>query len=224
MILSLDIFPPVQTDDWIMVILTVTFLLSFLLFASRRSAFFKLTDSVFKFKNPDGKVLIPRTTPVEFVLQVLLACVSMSLLMTCASNGTDMSGRPLLLSLLIDFGCVASVFIVKLVLYQLVNSRLYRNQSTPVKPTRWNGFFVSVFFVAGNVALLLCLLTVFFPIPDIAVLLVSAVMAVLFEIGLAFKIKTALFRNNCTILIFFLYLCALEFGPLVFAAVLYGVI
>ena len=72
--------------------------------------------------------------------------------------------------------------------------------------------------------MLLCLLTVFFSIPDIAVLLVSAVMAVLFEIGLAFKIKTALFRNKCTILIFFLYLCALEFGPLVFAAVLYGVI
>lgn len=222
MMTVLEISAPVQADDWFLIILIVTFLLSFFSFAPRRAAFFRLADSLFKFKNPDGKVLIPRTAPLEFVLQSLLSCLSVSLFLTVSENGRILSGSSIWLPFLRNFGYVASVFIIKLVLYQSVNTWLYRKQSTAVKPTRWNGFFVSVFFVAGIAALLLCIVTVFFTIPYNIVPLLYLLFILLLEMGLAFKIKTAIFRNKCTILSFFLYLCALELGPLVLPAFLWG--
>ena len=210
----------IQADDTVLCIMTLLFFMFCLQMGPNRSVYVYAVSSMFRFRSPDSDVQYPTYKPAGTVFLSLISSLGMAFLV--ATSFKVKFTDSVLLGLLILWGYFIFFMILKILLYQAVSIWLFNTQSISLKPIRWRGFFIMVFSVAGLFSLVLSAFAVFFSLPRIVMVICGLLLLVFMEAGLIFKLKTALFRNKCSNLFFFLYLCALEIGPVLAIAVLLG--
>lgn len=211
---------PVGINDWYLLVMTVSFLLTLAFMGPFLETYSRGISVMFRFSSPEADICFPKYSPWAYVTLSIISCISLGLALTSVKWDLSAEGSGMLLHLLSASGVFGLSCALKLILYQTVNSSLYRSQVSSLKPTRWNGFFVMALSVFSLAVLVMTAVVLFVGLPA-SVLIVGASVALLaMEIGLIFKMKTSIFKNKCSILGFILYLCALELGPIILMLVL----
>ena len=220
LLLSLDV--PVEVNDWFLTVMTVSFLAMLFIMGPYREFYFKGFFSMYRFKSMDSDICYPPYTPLGYISVTVFSCISMGLAFAVAVCNMLETDMPVLTATLVGSGIFGLFFLIRILLYQTVNNSLYKSQKTTLKTIRWNGFYIMVFSAAGMISVVLGIVSLFMGIPGKAMFISGFVVLVFTEIGLFYMIKTALFRNKCTLLGFILYLCALQIMPIVLMLVLLG--
>lgn len=216
----ISLVSPLEVNDWFLSVILVALLLMLVLMAPYRSEYVDAMTSMFRFKTPDGDVRYPMLPTVEFILLFILSCISVGVTVSIYTQDIREDGISVVLFLL-RFSLLAIVaFLLKLVLYTIVNKSLYRRQIISIQPGRWNCFFVMSFSVAGLQVLIFSVLVVLFEIPLVFLFVFSSVVRIMMISGRIFKIKTTLFKNKRSNSGFILYFCAFEIAPVLVEYVL----
>ncbi|MBR4842268.1 MAG: DUF4271 domain-containing protein [Bacteroidaceae bacterium] len=203
--------------DCFLLLLIIVVLVMVLTIGPERHCYVESIASMFRYRSSDTEFIYPSGSLFRGIVVFLASCASFGL-MLCSIEG-DFSldgGRGLILFAFGSF-FAACFYLVKLILYMSVNSRLFRKQIISVKPSRWNGFFNMLFSVSGVMFLVVALIVTFFGIPRLYGMILAFSVPVFIELGVIYKIKSSLFKNKVSGLDFFYYLCALEFSPLALA-------
>ena len=211
---------PVEVNDWYMLFMVMSFVLNLLFIGSYTHSYAKGLSNMFRFSSPDSDLVYPHYSPSGYVIIPLLSCIDLGLAFVLYTHDVSVAGTSLASSFLSATGFFGLFFLFKVALYQGVNKALYETQSITMKPIRWNIFFIMVFSASSFFILTLSAIVLFMELDSRLVLLILLIM----ETGVVFKIKTALFRNKCSTYGFILYLCALEFLPVILMAVVLGII
>ena len=211
---------PVSYNDWYLLLMTVSFLLSISLMGPFIHQYAKGLSVMFRFSSPDADICFPLYPPAGYVVISILSCLNLGLALSVVKWDITEQGTQALLYVLRASGVFGAACAIKILLYQIVNSSLYRNQKTSLKPIRWSGLFVMAFSAASFFILIFAAIILFLDLPRFLMIIGAALALLLVETGLIFKLKTALFKNKCSFLGFILYLCALELGPIALMLVL----
>ena len=106
------------------------------------------------------------------------------------------------------------IFLVaKIILYVIVNGFICRKYYISSQHFRWISFYLMVQSINGTVALVSSLLVLFLNVPAWVAVVLFLFSSIILEIGTLFKLFTAFFKKKCSVLVFFIYLCALEIAP-----------
>ena len=210
----------VGVSDWYLLIMIISFLLSLFIMGRYIISYLDGLSVMYRFSSPDSDIRYPVFSPFERIEVVFLSCINIGLGLSLLLF--DFSGR--------ETNAVSEVFEasvwpllffgIRLFLYQIVNSSLYRSQVIQIKTLRWNGLFIMAFSAYGFCVLVLASVVLFLELPPLVLVICMSILLLLAEIGLIFKIKTTLFKNKCSNTRFFLYFCALELGPIILLLVL----
>lgn len=218
-----SLFNPVQpADDWIMLYLVATVLLTCLLLGPHLHQFLDALNYAFNRKSLVSEI---RTLTLPPVLSVGLSMVSLaSVSLTAVLAGFEVPGKEngQALAAAVIFPVLFLTFFLKQFFVRTVNRRLYARQMVTIKPVRWNMFSSTLLAFWGVLHTLLNILAVFAGIPAGITFKASIVVMAIVETVMIVKIKTSLFSTQCNFLGIMLYLCTLEFGPLLFALVILG--
>lgn len=213
---------PIVVSDWYLLVLILSFLLSLFVMGPYIASYLDGLSVMYRFNSPDSDIRYPEYPPLLKIIVVFLSSIDIGLGLSLVLS--DMRApQSDSLSLLWEATVWPLLFfVVRILLYQVVNSSLYRSQDVMVKTSRWNNFFIMVFSAWGFCALVLNSVVLFLEMPSWVLVICMSIMLLLAEIGLIFKIKTSLFKNKCSNSRFISYLCALELGPIVLMLVLLG--
>ena len=215
---------PVGAGDWYMLIMLISFLLSLFVMGSYTGSYLQGLSVMYRFNSPDADIHYPLFSPSGKIVVVLISCIDIGLGLSLFLLDPTEQGVVMVSWILAVSAIPLLFFLLKIALYQIVNTSLYRSQTTMLKTSRWNGFFIMVFSASAFCVLVMTAITLFLGLrPSILVVFISIIL-ILAETGMFFKIKTSLFKNRCSISRFILYLCALELGPIILMLVLLWVI
>ena len=217
-ILSLN--SPVNANDWYLLVMTLSFLLSLFIMGPFLEQYTKGLSVMFRFNSPDADLCFPMFSPSGYVTISLISCINLGLALSLTVWDPSQPGASMLLNVLSASGVFGLSCALKMLLYQLVNNSMYKSQKTTLKPIRWNGFFVMAFSASSFMVLMLAAVVLFTGLPQLFLTIFSFLVLLTIEIGLIFKLKTSLFKKKYSIIGFILYLCALEIGPIVLMLVL----
>ena len=210
---------PVNVDDTALSVMLVLFLVTCIMVGPVWGELFRTVASAYRFKRSDGEIRIKPWIPSWTVIMTLVSCACIALAFgfsNCTGTGYDMSWSYILKA----FVLITLLFLLKQFVCRIVNTRLFRQQLTYIKPVRWSSFLSAMLVFSGMLFLLLCFAFAFIGLTPEIVRYCILLIVVVVESGVVFKIKTALFSSRCGIFGFLLYLCALEFGPLAVALVI----
>lgn len=211
---------PVNVNDWYLLFMTVCLVLSLMLMGPFHQQYSKGMSVMFRFNSPESDICFPMFSPLGYVTVSIVSCISLGLVLSpCLWDVTE-PGPGMILKILSASGLFGLFCAVKLLLYQIINGFLYNSQSTTLKPIRWNGFFVMAFSAVSFIILILAIIVLFLGLPHLIIVIGAFLALIVMETGLIFRLKTSLFKKKYSILGFIMYLCALEFGPIVLMLVL----
>lgn len=220
----IDLVNSYPVNDWFLSVMILTLLLMLIIMGPYRHAFAYSVSTMFRFKNPDGDVSYPLLSTMEYVILFVLSCLSVGVAVGIYSHDMMEEGFSQVFFLLWYCSLMVVFFLIKLFLYTVVNRILYEKQIIPLKPGRWNCFFVMSFSVAALFILLFSLMVLFLNIPLVALFVFAYLMRALVITGRIFKIKTTLFKNQRSNMGFILYLCAFEIAPIIVEFMVSGVL
>ena len=224
----IDLVNTYNLNDWFLSVMLLTLLLMLVIMGPHRHAFAYSVSTMFRFKNPDGDVSYPLLSTLEYVILFVLSCLGVGIAVGIYSHDMMEEGFSQVIFLLWYCSLMVVFFLIKLFLYTVVNRILYEKQIIPLKPSRWNCFFVMSFSVASLFILFFSFLVLFLNIPLVVLLVFAYLMRALVITGRIFKINTTLFKSRRSNLGFILYLCAFEIVPIlvefIFSSVLFGLI
>ena len=211
---------PLGINDWFLSATMLTLLLMLIIMGPYRSDYLDSISSMFRFKNPDGDVRYPLLSTIENVLLFILTCISVGESITVYSHDITEEGLSLVIFLLWLSLLLVAAFLIKLLLYSIVNKILYERQVITLKPGRWNCFFVMSFSVAGLLILVFSIIVFLLDLPLLLLLVFTYIIRILVISGRIFKIKTTLFKNRRSNSGLIMYLCAFELAPVFLESVL----
>jgi len=214
---------PLGISDWYLLILIISFLLNLFVMGPYIALYLDGLSVMYRFNSPDSDIRYPEYSPFGKIVVVLLSCTDIALglsLVLYDQRGPDANIISVFFEALV---WPLMFFLIRIFLYQIVNSSLYRSQTIMLKTSRWNNFFIMAFSALGFFVLVLTSIVLFLEMPSWVLVVCMSILLLLAEIGLIFKIKTSLFKNKCSNTRFILYLCALEIGPIILLLVLLGV-
>ena len=220
----IDLVNTYNLNDWFLSVMILTLLLMLVIMGPHRHAFAGSVSQMFRFKNPDGDVSYPLLSTLEYVILFILSCLSVGIAVGIYSHDMMEEGFSQVFFLLRYCALMVVFFLIKLFLYTVANRILYERQIIPIKPGRWNCFFVMSFSVAAFLILLFSIVVLFLNIPLVALWIFAYLMCAFVITGRIFKINTTLFKNRRSNLGFILYLCAFEIVPLFLEFLVSGVL
>ena len=204
---------PLEVNDWFLSVTILTLLLMLVIMGPYRHAYVGAVSSMLRFKSPDGDIKYPLLSTIGNILLFILSCFCVGITVSVYTQDIREEGPSVVLFLL-SFSSLALVsFLLRLLLYTIINKFLYERQLITLKPGRWNCFFVMTFSVTGLLALVFSILVVWLDIPLVLLLVFSVLIRILMISGRIFKIKTTLFKNQRSNSGFIMYLCAFEIAP-----------
>lgn len=216
----ISLIQPLQVNDWYLLFLTVSFLASLSLMGPFAGFYFQGLSVMFRFNSPESDLSFPMYSPVGYVVVSVVSCFNLGLALSLSQWDLSGQGAGMIWKVLSASGVFGASCAIKLLLYQVVNSSMYKAQITTIKPIRWNGFFVMAFSAASFIVLVFAAVVLFMGLPEFILTIGSFLVLLTIEIGLIFRLKTSLFKKKYSVSGFFLYLCALEFGPIILMLVL----
>ena len=146
------------------------------------------------------------------ILLLLQACISAGL---CAVNGLfalgGISSRPDMLKVLL-FGAAgfATWLLIKTLLFSLVNAILF----TPPQAKAWNQVYSDTFIILGIALFLFAIVGTFFSLSAYTLSIIALTLVAVAETWLAVKAFYIFFVKKYGSLHFIVYLCTLEWIPL----------
>ena len=219
---SLLLNSPSAVNDWLVCAIIVVFLLLLFAMGPFRAYYIKTVKSMYRFRNPDRDVCFPPYSSFGFVSIFILSSFCIGIAILVYTRNCAYSNPEQLLDLLSFSGLISVVFGIKLAIYQMVNTFLFKSQTIMLKPTRWNCFFVTTYAGAGFLILLLSVLALFVGLPNLLLLIFVFIVRFLVVIGRVFKIKTVIFKNKRLNMGIIMYLCAFEIVPMLLTFVIWG--
>jgi len=143
---------------------------------------------------------------------LLLAVVSISLVLVILSyaSGHISSQSQAFSMLLWGMAGITAWMLVKTLLYSVVNIIL----STPQQTNEWNQVYTDTFIILGILALVYALVGLFFNVSVSVLSLMALALLVFVEIWLSFKAFHIFFLKKYGGLLLIVYLCTLEWIPL----------
>lgn len=212
-----------STDDWLLLCAILSLLSALVIMGPARHLFAKGIISMFRFNDKTHDLVCPFYAPAIYLLLSIVSCINFGIAFTLLSWELTGVESPFLTPFLINTGIVALFLLVKMLLFQTVNSRLYRRQVAAVKPVRWNSFYIMVFSTASLLVQIFSLTVFLLELPLICILFWTLLILIFAQIGLFYKLKTALFKKSSSTLGFILYLCALQILPIILMLALLGI-
>lgn len=146
------------------------------------------------------------------ILLLLQTCISAAL---CAVNGlfasNGIASRSDMLNILL-FGAagVAAWLLIKTILYSIVNAILF----TPPQTKVWNQVYTDTFIILGIALFIFAIVSTFFRLSVSVLSIIALTLAALAEIWLAVKAFHIFFAKKYGSLQIIVYLCTLEWIPL----------
>ncbi len=209
-------------DDWMLSALLVSFILMCLVIGLNRSEFKKSIKSQLKFNGKDDNLIyssLGTTDSFLMMLQVSFAVGSSQyvLLRKTIEDNPD-TLKVVMASSLIVF----LIIFFKVNLCNFVNHFLYNRRLMPTPPSLWTGFYILSIFTFGSFLSLISILFFLFDLPIGIGRVLLITCAIIVEISIIIKTYRVFFRKKIGLLIFFIYLCALEFAPTFLAWLLIG--
>lgn len=209
-------------DDWMLSALLVSFILMCLVIGLNRSEFKKSIKSQLKFNGKDDNLVyssLGTTDSFLMMLQVSFAVGSSQyvLLRKTIEDNPD-TLKVVMASSLIVF----LIIFFKVNLCNFVNHFLYNRRLMPTPPSLWTGFYILSIFTFGSFLSLISILFFLFDLPIGIGRVLLITCAIIVEISIIIKTYRVFFRKKIGLLIFFIYLCALEFAPTFLAWLLIG--
>lgn len=209
-------------DDWMLSALLVSFILMCLVIGLNRSEFKKSIKSQLKFNGKDDNLVyssLGTTDSFLMMLQVSFAVGSSQyvLLRKTIEDNSD-TLKVVMASSLIVF----LIIFFKVNLCNFVNHFLYNRRLMPTPPSLWTGFYILSIFTFGSFLSLISILFFLFDLPIGIGRVLLITCAIIVEISIIIKTYRVFFRKKIGLLIFFIYLCALEFAPTFLAWLLIG--
>lgn len=209
-------------DDWMLSALLVSFILMCLVIGPNRSEFKKSIKSQLKFNGKDDNLVyssLGTTDSFLMMLQVSFAVGSSQyvLLRKTIEDNPD-TLKVVMASSLIVF----LIIFFKVNLCNFVNHFLYNRRLMPTPPSLWTGFYILSIFTFGSFLSLISILFFLFDLPIGIGRVLLITCAIIVEISIIIKTYRVFFRKKIGLLIFFIYLCALEFAPTFLAWLLIG--
>lgn len=209
-------FSPQGDDVFLIVLLGVFFLLAIVF--SDSSRYLKQLVSGYSLGHSRRFSDEVRTSR-SFYMRILLllqACVCPSL---CLVNGLYAAGlitdrSEALTALLYGAAGLVAWMLVKTLLYSLVNAILFTRQQSAA----WNQVYADTFILTGFVWFLVAVVTTFFSLPVTAITVIALTLVCVAEIWLAVKAFHIFFVNFHGGLQLIIYLCTLEWIPLLVLA------
>ena len=201
-------------NDWVVLLLIVSFVLVSLTFGADIPQIRKSLRSMFSFKNPDGLLVYAPLSLFGLFLAALHVAVSTGVLIYLY-KGSGVSGySETVIESVLSLSVLMAIFLVaKIILYVIVNGYICRKYYISSQHFRWISFYLMVQSINGTVALVSSLLVLFLNVPVWVAVVLFLFFSIILEIGTLFKLFTAFFKKKCSILVFFIYLCALEIAP-----------
>jgi hypothetical protein len=209
-------------DDWMLSALLMSFILMCLVIGLNKSEFKKSIKSLLKFNGKDEDIVyssLGTTDSLLMMIQVSFAVGSSQYILL----GKTIKDNPDTLKVVMaSFLIVFLIIFFKVNLCNFVNHFLYNRRLMPTPPSLWTGFYILSIFTFGSFLSLISILFFLFnlPIGIGRVLLITC--AIIVEISVIIKTYRVFFRKKIGLLIFFIYLCALEFAPTFLAWLLIG--
>ena len=187
-----------------------------------RSEFKKSIKSQLKFNGKDDNLVyssLGTTDSFLMMLQVSFAVGSSQyvLLRKTIEDNSD-TLKVVMASSLIVF----LIIFFKVNLCNFVNHFLYNRRLMPTPPSLWTGFYILSIFTFGSFLSLISILFFLFDLPIGIGRVLLITCAIIVEISIIIKTYRVFFRKKIGLLIFFIYLCALEFAPTFLAWLLIG--
>lgn len=201
-------------DDWVVILLIVSFVIFSLTIGSDMPQVRKSLRSMFNFKKSDGQlVYVPLSLFGLFLASIHTAISIAVLAYLCRGEGLpDYSATPF--QSVFSLSVVVLLFLlVKIIAYTIVNGLICRKYYISPQHFRWISFYIMVNAIKGALALLLSVSIIYLHLPVMIALFAYLLIAILLEIGILFKLFSVFFKKKCSVLIFFVYLCALEIAP-----------
>ena len=212
----MSIFVPsnLQYDSWVVLLMIVSFVCMSLTIGSDFPQVGKSVRSMFNFNNRDGQLVYAPLSLFGLLLAVIHTALSAGVFIyTLKGSGVDGFSETPARSVL-SLSVVIVLFVVlKLLLYISVNGIICRRYYMSSQHFRWASFYIMVISILGTVLLALSVMEIYLNLNVIVASVLAAVVAILLEIGTLFKLFTAFFKKKCSVLVFFIYLCALEIAP-----------
>lgn len=201
-------------DDWVVLLLILSFVLVSVTIGSDMPQVLKSLRSMFNFKKSDGQLVYAPLSLFGLVLASIHIAISVGTLVYIFTGSGLLTYTETPLQSVLSQSVLLLLFIVlKIVLYVVVNGIICRKHYISSQHFRWISFYIMVQALNGAVALVLSLLVIYIHIPVQVAVIVYILLAILLEIGTLFKLFSAFFKKKCSVLVFFIYLCALEIAP-----------
>src|SRR5574344_137537 len=209
-------------DDWMLSALLMSFILMCLVIGLNKSESKKSIKSQLKFNGKDDNLVyssLGTTDSFLMMLQVSFAVGSSQyvLLRKTIEDNPD-TLKVVMASSLIVF----LIIFFKVNLCNFVNHFLYNRRLMPTPPSLWTGFYILSIFTFGSFLSLISILFFLFDLPVGIGRVLLITCSVIVEISIIIKTYRVFFRKKIGLLIFFIYLCALEFAPTFLAWLLIG--
>jgi len=205
-------FSPANDDVFTLVLLFVVFLL--VIIFTDKTCYLKQLIAVYSIGHAHQFSDESRTSRGVYIRLLLLlqTCIISSL---CVGNGLYVSGivtsRPDMLKTLLICAVAAAVWLLlKLLLYHLVNSILFY----PSQRKGWNKVYADTFIILGFALFPLALAGTYFDLSAKAFFIISLTIVAAAEMWLAVKAFHIFFVKKHGGLQLMLYLCTLEWLPL----------
>ena len=201
-------------DDWVVLLLILSFVLVSVTIGSDMPQVLKSLRSMFNFKKSDGQLVYAPVSLFGLVRGSIHIAISVGTLVYIFTGSGLLTYTETPLRSVLSQSVLVLLFIVlKIILYISVNGIICSKHYIPSQHFRWISFYIMVQALNGAVALVLSLLVIYIHIPVQVAVIVYILLAILLEIGILFKLFSAFFKKKCSVLVFFIYLCALEIAP-----------
>lgn len=209
-------------DDWMLSALLMSFILMCLVIGLNKSEFKKSIKSLLKFNGKDDDIVyssLGSTDSLLMMLQVSFAVGSSQYILF----GKTIEDNPDTLKVVMASSLIVFLIIFfKVNLCNFVNHFLYKKRLMPTPPSLWTGFYILSLFTFGSFLSLISILFFLFDLPIGIGRVLLITCAIIVEISIIIKTYRVFFRKKIGLLIFFIYLCALEFAPTFLAWLLIG--
>lgn len=201
-------------DDWVVLFLILSFVLVSVTIGSDMPQVLKSLRSMFNFRKSDGQLVYAPLSLFGLILASIHIAISVgTLVYLCTGSGLLTYTKTPLQSVLSQSVLVLLFIVLKIILYIVVNGIICSKHYIPSQHFRWISFYIMVQALNGAIAWVLSLLIIYINIPVQVAVIVYLLLAILLEIGILFKLFSAFFKKKCSVLVFFIYLCALEIAP-----------
>lgn len=209
-------------DDWMLSALLLSFILMCFLIGLNRTEFRKSIKSLFKYNGKDAEFVYSSLGTTGYLLMMFQVsfAVGASQYVFFGKNVVDNPDtfRVVMVSSLIVF----FILFFKVNACNFVNYFLYKRRMMIAPPPLWTGFYILSIFTFGSFLSVISILFFLFSLPTNIGRFIIIIIAIMVETSIIIKSYRVFFRKKIGLLIFFLYLCTLEFAPTVAVWLLVG--